>query len=162
MLQEIQNLPELFSPESVGESGSGRKFINRRRLDDGFYYPKFMEVLNHNDPEKAFKMNAGNLHRISIAYATGAMLQATNCRHTKKTSEDCQKSSDNLNYFSIALAIVAGAVAEKKAAELFDILTKFAVENLPGFPKDLASRGLYKNVEMDFPDEIEDWKKKRS
>lgn len=108
-------------------------------------------------PEGALKMNCLGISRAAAKYGTAAKMQLANCRHRngEEFCADCLRASQNLLFFAAVCGIAAGAAGEGKQAELYDLLTKFAAENLDGFPKDLSKKGLY-HSETDFPEVIGD------
>lgn len=92
---------------------------------------------------------------MSRTYHAASMLQAIKCSHVAEgVCAVCQRLSDNLNYFGIALCVVSDAVAQNKAAELYALLLKWAREHLPDFPPNV-DRPLYES-EAEFPEIIED------
>lgn len=106
-------------------------------------------------PDDAFKENAASVLQMSVVYASASMLQKTKCGHGAECAS-CQRASDNLNYFAVLFGIIAGAAIGDDAAELYDVLTVWAKDNLPGFPNEIAGRGLYE-ADNYFPSVIEEY-----
>lgn len=108
--------------------------------------------------EKTFRRNAAEITKSAGVFAKLSMLQAVKCTHSEaEICNDCQQESDNLHYFSVCLGIVAEAVSENKAEELFAHLTLWAKDNLPDFPRLLAGDSLCRAKPF-FPDTIENFK----
>ena len=80
------------------------------------------------------------------------------CPHSQaELCDDCSKDSDNLKYFGIALGIVARAVTDGRAEELFAHFTLWAKNNIADFPSSVADAPLYES-EAFFPDTIENFR----
>ena len=108
--------------------------------------------------ESNFRKNAGEVAKGARVYAQASLYQAIRCVHSQANiCDDCQRESDNLNYFSVCLGIVADAVDTGAAESLFAQMTLWAKDNLPDFPHSLATRPLYERGEAFFPDTIENF-----
>ena len=105
---------------------------------------------------RAIKLNAVSLLKISEKYAEAAMLQTIRCTHlTGGICSVCRRLTDDLSYFSIALAVVADAAGSGKSAELLALLKDWATANLPDFPAEISGRfGGGGEPEPEFPDVI--------
>lgn len=106
-------------------------------------------------PEDALRGNAKQLMQLGQHFAASAMRQAAMCRHNEDVCPDCRRAADDMHYLAVALGVIGGAAIENQAAELYKVLTNFAVGNLPEFPKGLARTSLY-GGDADFSDFIEE------
>lgn len=117
-----------------------------------------MKTETETEIEKKFRLTAAEITRSAVAFAKRSMYEAIKCTHSQaEICDDCQRESDNQHYFSVCLGIVADAVSENKAEELFAHLTLWGVDNLPDFPRRLAGESFYRAKPF-FPDTIENFK----